>query len=159
MAVGDAGFILFGPIGREVLSLGTILFAIAATVSSLSCCFLCTSALIRRVQGSELLSGQQALTTLSNAGLCAISLLAIFSAASFLLALPRTLDRLSGLGLISVVFIVVAGIVAMAGAGANPVPGRLIQAAVPQNFFVAFLSITNPVSSLQFNLQCFLTVL
>jgi amino acid permease len=30
--MGDAGYILFGPIGREVLSAGTIIFAICATV-------------------------------------------------------------------------------------------------------------------------------
>lgn len=86
------------------------------------------------------------MSTLSNNGLCAISLLAIFSAASFLVALPRTLDRLSWLGLLSVLFILVAGVVAMAGAGANPVPDRIVQATVKQNFYNAFLAITNPVT-------------
>lgn len=33
---GDAGYILFGPIGREVLGIGTIIFAICATVRSLT---------------------------------------------------------------------------------------------------------------------------
>ena len=32
---GDAGYILFGPVGREVLGTGTIIFAICATVRSL----------------------------------------------------------------------------------------------------------------------------
>jgi hypothetical protein len=33
LRTGDAGYIMFGPIGREILSGGTIIFAIAATAS------------------------------------------------------------------------------------------------------------------------------
>lgn len=124
--MGDAGYILFGPVGREVLSLGTIIFAICGT-------------------GSELLSGQQALSTLSNQGLCTVYLVLIFSIATFLLALPRTLDRFSWLALLSAAFITVAGVVAMVGAGVNPIPGRIINATVPTTFYQAFLAITGPV--------------
>ncbi|KAK7693722.1 hypothetical protein QCA50_003294 [Cerrena zonata] len=125
-SMGDAGYILFGPVGREILALGTVIFAICGT-------------------GSELLSGQQALSTLSDNGLCAILLLLIFSVATLLLALPRTLGKLSWLGLISVASITLCGILAMAGAGANPVPERMLNATVPTNFPEAFLAITNPV--------------
>jgi hypothetical protein len=85
----------------------------------------------------------------------------IFAVASLIIALPRTLDRLSWLGLVSVAMIFVAGIVAMAGelvriiylsqthghlgAGVNPVPGRKVQAVTSTNFYEAFLAITNPV--------------
>ncbi|KZS95871.1 hypothetical protein SISNIDRAFT_548020 [Sistotremastrum niveocremeum HHB9708] len=124
--MGDAGFIIFGPIGREILSAGTIVFAIAAT-------------------GSELLSGQQALSTLSDNGLCAMVLCLIFACAAFFVALPRTLDKVSWLGLASVVLILIAGIVAMIGIGIHPTPGRTVQATVPQTFYEAFLAITNPV--------------
>ena len=44
--MGDAGLVLFGGIGREVLSAGTIIFAVCAT-------------------GSQLLAGQIALTSVS----------------------------------------------------------------------------------------------
>ena len=44
--MGDAGLILFGVVGREVLSGGTIIFAVCAT-------------------GSQLLAGQIALTSVS----------------------------------------------------------------------------------------------
>ncbi|KAI0785986.1 amino acid transporter [Abortiporus biennis] len=125
-SMGDAGYILFGPIGREVLGLGTIIFAICGT-------------------GSELLSGQLALSVLSNNGLCAILLLLIFSVATFLLALPRTLGRLSWLGLISVTLITLCGVLGMVGAGANPVPNRIIQATVSTNFYQGFLAVTGPV--------------
>ncbi|CDO72388.1 hypothetical protein BN946_scf184977.g87 [Trametes cinnabarina] len=126
--MGDAGYIMFGPIGREILSAGTIIFAIFAV-------------------GSEILSGQLALSMLSNNGLCAVVFLAIFSAAIFLLSLPRTLGGLDWLGLLSAVFITICGFLAMVGAGANPVPGRVVVATVPTTFYEAFLAITGPVFS------------
>ncbi|KAJ7900062.1 transmembrane amino acid transporter protein-domain-containing protein [Mycena olivaceomarginata] len=124
--MGDAGYVLGGPIPREILSAGTIIFAIFAA-------------------GSELLSGQQALSTLSNNGLCTIYLLLIFSVATLIVALPRTLDRVGWLGLFSVCLITISGVVAMIGAGVNPVPGRVLNATVPTSFYQAFLAITNPV--------------
>ncbi|KAJ7169612.1 transmembrane amino acid transporter protein-domain-containing protein [Mycena filopes] len=125
-SMGDAGYILGGPIPREILSIGTIIFAICGT-------------------GSELLSGQQALSTLSNNGLCSIYLLLIFSLATLVVALPRTLDRVGWLGLFSVCLISVSGVVAMIGAGVNPVPGRTLSTTIPTTFYQAFLAITNPV--------------
>ncbi|KAF8964666.1 transmembrane amino acid transporter [Flammula alnicola] len=124
--MGDAGYIIGGPVVREVLSLGTIIFAICGT-------------------SSELLSGQLALQSLSNNGLCGIIFLGIFSAATLLLSLPRTLDRLSWLGLISALLITLSGILAMIGAGVNPTPGRTLNATLSTNFYQAFLAITNPV--------------
>ena len=82
---------------------------------------------------------------LSNNGLCATILLAIFSAATFILSLPRTLAHLSWLGLSSAAFIGLCGLLAMIGAGANPVPERIVVATVPTNFYEAFLAITGPV--------------
>ena len=73
-------------------------------------------------------------------------LLIIFSVATLLVALPRTLDRFSWLGLLSVCVITVAGIVGMIGAGMNPVPGRTISATGQASFYQAFLAVTNPVS-------------
>lgn len=52
--MGDAGFILFGPLGREVLSFGTVVFAVFAT-------------------GGQLLAGQIALGSLSDSKLCLVS--------------------------------------------------------------------------------------
>ncbi|KAI0778022.1 transmembrane amino acid transporter protein-domain-containing protein [Trametes elegans] len=126
--MGDAGFILFGPVGREILSAGAIIF-----------CIFCV--------GSEVLSGQLALSVLSDNGMCATALLAIFSAAVFLLSLPRTLAGMNWLGLISAVFIGLCGFLAMVGAGANPVPGRVLAATVSTSFYQAFLAITGPVFS------------
>ncbi len=51
--MGDAGYILFGPIGREVLAIGTVVFAVFAT-------------------GGQLLAGQFAITALSDGKVCAL---------------------------------------------------------------------------------------
>ncbi|TBU55100.1 amino acid transporter [Dichomitus squalens] len=124
--MGDAGFIMFGPVGREVFSVGSLIFAI-----------FCVGALV--------LSGQQALSVLSDNGLCATVLLVIFSLATFLVSLPRTLAQLSWVGLLSAAFIGICGLSGMIGAGANSVPGRVVVATVPNNFYEAFLAITGPV--------------
>ena len=97
-------------------------------------------------QGSELLSGQLALSTLSNNGLCAVDLLLIFSAATFVLSLPRALGQMNWLGFVSTVAITLCGVLAMIGAGVSPTPGRSLSAAVPTTFYEAFLAITGPVS-------------
>ncbi|KII93344.1 hypothetical protein PLICRDRAFT_100422 [Plicaturopsis crispa FD-325 SS-3] len=124
--MGDAGYILFGPIGRELLSAGTIIYAIFAA-------------------GSEMLSGAQALSTLSDQGLCSVYLTIIFAVAILVIALPRTLDRLSWLGVIASTLITISGILAMIGAGMNPTPNRVINATISTSFYQAFLAITNPV--------------
>ncbi|KAH8835356.1 transmembrane amino acid transporter protein-domain-containing protein [Flagelloscypha sp. PMI_526] len=124
--MGDAGYIIGGPVVRELCAGGTIIFAICGV-------------------GSELLSGQQALTVLSNGGLCAMHFTLIFAAATFLLAIPRTLDKLSVLGLCSVCLIAVSALIGMVGAGTNPTPSRSLSAAISSDFLTAFVAITNPV--------------
>ena len=124
--MGDAGYILFGPIGREVLSGGTVIFAIFGT-------------------GGQLLAGQIALGALSSNKLCLMLYTGIFAIPTLLCSLPRTLDSLSWLSIPSVISILVAGIVGMVGAGINPVAGRVVSATVNISFVTAFISITNPV--------------
>ncbi|RWA10229.1 hypothetical protein EKO27_g4864 [Xylaria grammica] len=124
--MGDAGMILFGPIGREILSAGTIIFAVFAT-------------------GSQILAGQLALSVLSNERLCTVAFAGIFAVAVTLASFPRTLDSLGFLSIVGGISIVVAGIVALAGAGAVPINPGDIQIAVTSDFTSAFISITNPV--------------
>ncbi|MCJ1473470.1 hypothetical protein MMC13_002121 [Lambiella insularis] len=124
--MGDAGYILLGPIGREVLSAGTIIFAVFAT-------------------GGQLLAGQIALGVLSENKLCLMLYTGIFAIPTFLCSLPRTLDRLSWLSIPSVISILAAGIVGMVACAINPLEGRIIDIVVPTDFVTAFISITNPV--------------
>ena len=123
--MGDAGMILFGPIGREVLSFGTIVFAVFAT-------------------GSQLLAGQIALGALSDSKLCLMLYTGIFAVPTLICSLPRTLDRLSWLSVPSVICILIAGLVGMIGAGTN-FPVADFSVAVTSDFVKAFISVTNPV--------------
>lgn len=125
-SMGDAGYILFGPIGREILAAGTVIFALLAT-------------------SSQLLAGQIALAELSDNKLCLMVYTGIFAIASLICSLPRTLDRLSWLSIPSVISILIAGVVGMVGAGLNPVPNRTIDIALSSNFLAVFNAITNPV--------------
>ena len=125
-SMGDAGYILFGPAGRELLAAGTVIFAVFAT-------------------GGQLLAGQIALAELSDNKLCLMLYTGIFTIPTLLCSFPRTLDRLSWLSVPSVLSILVAGIVGMIGAGVEPAPERTISVAAPSSFYTAFISITNPV--------------
>lgn len=125
--MGDAGKILGGPILREILAAGTVIFAVCAT-------------------GSQLLAGQITLTTLSDNKLCLMLYTGIFTIPTLLLSFPRTLDQLSYLSVISCFCILVAGVVGMSAAGALNTP-KHIAATRSASFYDAFLAITNPVVS------------
>lgn len=124
--MGDAGYILFGPIGREILAFGTVVFAIFAT-------------------GGQLLAGQIALASLSDNKLCTMLYAGIFAIPTLLCSFPRTFDGLSWLSLGSVTSIIVAGIVGMVAAGLHPEPGREVDIVRETSFYTAFISVTNPV--------------
>jgi len=126
--MGDAGYILFGTPGRELLSFGTIVFAVFAT-------------------GGQLLAGQIALGNLSSNKICLMLYTGIFAIPTLLCALPRTLDRLSWLSIPSVVSIIIAGIVGMVGAGLYPTTPRDFSITKQTDFVTAFISVTNPVFS------------
>ncbi|KAG8534108.1 uncharacterized protein KY384_000952 [Bacidia gigantensis] len=123
--MGDAGMIVFGPIGREVLSFGTIVFAVFAT-------------------GGQILAGQISLAALSDNKLCLMLYTGIFTIPTLFCALPRTLDQLSLLSIFSVISIIVAGIVGMVGAGTQFNVSNY-DITKSSDFTTAFFSITNPV--------------
>jgi amino acid permease len=125
--MGDAGYILFGRTGREILAFGTVIFAVFAT-------------------GGQLLAGQIALAALSDNKLCLMLYTGIFAIPTLICSFPRTLDNLSWISIPSVLSILIAGIVGMVGAGVHPVPDRTVSATNPDaTFYTAFFSITNPV--------------
>lgn len=88
--MGDAGYILFGVVGREVLSAGTVIFAVFAT-------------------GGQLLAGQIALGVLSDSKLCLMLYTGIFAIPTLIFSFPRTLGNLSWLCIPSVLSILIAG--------------------------------------------------
>lgn len=126
-SMGDAGYILFGVAGREILSLGTCVFAIFAA-------------------GGQMLVGAQALSSLSDGKLCAMLYTGIWAIATLVLSVPRTFGTgLHWISLGSCLSIFIAGLVAIIGAGVEPVQGRIVQAGVSSDFFTAFFAVTNPV--------------
>jgi amino acid permease len=94
--MGDAGYILFGPLGwlgREILSAGTLLFAIFAV-------------------GGQLLAADAALGSLSDDKLCQLWYTGIFAIPTLLLSLPRALNMgLSWLSAVATFSILIASIV------------------------------------------------
>ncbi|KAI7682169.1 transmembrane amino acid transporter, partial [Hortaea werneckii] len=137
--MGDAGYILFGAVGREVLAFGTIVFAVFAT-------------------GGQLLAGQIALASLSDGKLCLMLYTGIFAIPTLICSFPRTLDGLSWLSVPSVLSILTAGIVGMVGAGLYPVQDRTVSIAEGSSFYTAFISITNPVFSFAGHFMFFVMV-
>lgn len=127
--MGDAGYVLFGVFGRELLSFGTLAFAIFGT-------------------GSELVAGAQALSVLSDNKLCSMLYTGIFAVATLVCSLSRTLDRISFLAIFSCGCILVATVVGMVGAGLNPASNRQFTVAQSSSFYGAFSSVTNPVFAL-----------
>lgn len=127
-SMGDAGLILFGPIGREVLAFGTIVFAIFAT-------------------GGQILAGQIALSALSDNKLCPMLYTGIFAIPTLIVSFPRTFDKLNWMSVLSVCSIIIAGIIGMIGAGLYPEPGREVSIVQTTTFYNAFISVTNPVFS------------
>ena len=123
--MGDAGYLIGGPLLREILAFGTVVFAVFAT-------------------GSQLLAGQITLNSLSDGKLCLMLYTGIFTIPVLLFSLFRTLDNLSWLSVIAALSILIAGLVGMIGAGIEFSP-QPISAAVSSNFTSAFISITNPV--------------
>lgn len=124
--MADAGQILFGPIGREILCAGTIIFAVFAT-------------------GGQLLAGQIALASLSDHKLCLMLYTGIFTIPTLFFSFPRTFDRLSWLCIPSVLSILIAGVVGMIGAGLNPTEDATTSLFLSPSFNSAFVSVTNPV--------------
>ncbi|KAI1169373.1 amino acid transporter [Nemania serpens] len=124
--MGDAAFILFGPIGREVMGAGTVLFAVLSA-------------------GSQILAGQFTLSVISGERLCGVAFAGIFTIVVALASFRRTLDGLGYLSIVGGTSIVLAGAVGLAGAGVDPIRPGDIQIAVTTDFTTAFISITNPV--------------
>lgn len=132
--MGDAGMIMGGPVLREVLSAGTVIFAVFAT-------------------GSQLLAGQIALATLSDHKLCLMLYTGIFAIPTLLLSYPRTLDQLVILSILACLGILIAGIIGMAAAGATS-SVQPISVAKSSDFYHAFLAITNPVFAYAGHFMC-----
>lgn len=77
-SMGDAGEVLFGPIGREVLGIAQLLFLVF-------------------IMGSHVLTFGIMMNTLTNHGTCTIAFNVVGMIVSIIFTLPRTLKNVSWL--------------------------------------------------------------
>ncbi|KAL4872265.1 hypothetical protein BDV12DRAFT_162614 [Aspergillus spectabilis] len=123
--MADAGEVLAGKWGREILGVAQMLFFVF-------------------VMASHLLTFTIAMNTLTNHGTCSLVFSIVGMIVSFILCLPRTLEKMSWLSLVSFISILAAVIICMIGVGINK-PGETVEAVVDTNLYHGFTAVTNIV--------------
>ncbi|KAE8145747.1 transmembrane amino acid transporter protein-domain-containing protein [Aspergillus avenaceus] len=124
--MADAGEVIAGAFGRELLGIGQILFLVF-------------------IMASHLLTFVIAMNTITEHGTCSIVFGVVGMVVSFVLSLPRTLAKMSWLSLVSFISILSAVIVTMIGVGITAPGSDTIQATVDTNLFHGFTAVTNIV--------------
>ncbi|KAE8153690.1 transmembrane amino acid transporter protein-domain-containing protein [Aspergillus avenaceus] len=122
-SMADAGEILMGPLGRELLFGGQILFLVF-------------------LMASHILTFTVAMNTLTNHGTCSIVFGVVGLIVSLLISLPRTLEKMSWLSLVSFISIFSAVMVAMIAIGIQK-PGMTIEAFTEPSLVTGFTAALN----------------
>ncbi|GJP93984.1 hypothetical protein CBS147343_1411 [Aspergillus niger] len=125
-SMGDAGEILFGRIGREILFFGQLLF----------CIFL---------MSSHILTFTVLFNTITGHGTCTIVFGVVGLVVSFIGALPRTMGKVYWMSLASCTSITVATIVTMVAIAVQAPDHVQVDITTHPSFSTAFLSVTNIV--------------
>ncbi|RHZ72673.1 hypothetical protein CDV55_108967 [Aspergillus turcosus] len=123
--MADAGEVLFGSWGREILGAAQMLFLVF-------------------VMASHLLTFVIAMNTITDHGTCSIVFGVVGMVVSFILSLPRTLAKMSWLSLVSFTSIISAVIICMIGVGIKH-PGEKVMATVDTDLVHGFSAVTNIV--------------
>lgn len=123
--MADAGEVLGGKFGRELLGIGQMLFLVF-------------------IMASHLLTFIIAMNKITNHGTCSIVFGVVGMIVSFILSLPRTLAKMSWLSLVSFISILSAVFIAMVGVGVLH-PGDRVEAVVDTNLYHGFTAVTNIV--------------
>ncbi|PLB55240.1 hypothetical protein P170DRAFT_399243 [Aspergillus steynii IBT 23096] len=126
-SAADAGQLLMGRLGRELLFWTNMIYLIF-------------------IMASHLLTFTVALNTVTKHATCSIVFGVVGLIISFLLALPRTLDRMSWLSLVSFASIIAAVFITMIAVGVQN-PARHITPTTETNLVTAFTSTANIVFS------------
>ncbi|KAI0723816.1 transmembrane amino acid transporter protein-domain-containing protein [Cerioporus squamosus] len=121
--MADAGEILAGPIGREVLGAAQVIFII----------FLC---------GSHVLTGLIAFDTITAGASCSVVWAAVTAIICMILTIPRTLDGISYLSVASFISIISAILITMIGVGVAGHQGT-VSVTANLSFASAFLAVTD----------------
>ncbi|EGE06609.1 N amino acid transport system protein [Trichophyton mentagrophytes] len=123
--MADAGDVLMGPIGREVLGAAQLLFLVF-------------------IMGSHILTFIVMMNTLTDHGTCSIVFGVAGMILSLVLALPRTLKNVSWLSISSFISILAAVFVTMIGIAIQH-PGKAVEITVKSDLYHAFLAVSNIV--------------
>lgn len=125
-SMADAGAVLFGRLGGEILGLGQLLFIVF-------------------IMGSHILTFSIMMNAITSHAACTIVFLITGTLLSFLLTIPRTLKNLSWWSITSFISIIAAVSITMAGvAVSRPGMGRVALWPAPDvPFHKAFLAVAN----------------
>ncbi|KAI0797504.1 transmembrane amino acid transporter protein-domain-containing protein [Abortiporus biennis] len=121
--MADAGEVLGGRIGREVLGAAQVVFMV----------FLC---------GSHVLTGMIAFDTITNGASCSVVWAVVTAAICFIFTVPRTLNGISYLSVVSFISILAAVLITMIGVGIKGHQGT-IAITTNLNFANGFLAVTD----------------
>ncbi|GCB24888.1 N amino acid transport system protein [Aspergillus awamori] len=124
-SMADAGEVLAGRFGRELLGFAQIIFLVF-------------------IMASHLLTFTIAMNDLTNHGTCSIVFGVVGLAISFVCTLPRTLEKMSWLSLISFISILSSVFITMIGVGISH-PGKVIEATVKTDLIHGFTAVANIV--------------
>ncbi|THG98973.1 hypothetical protein EW026_g3292 [Hermanssonia centrifuga] len=131
--MADAGEIIAGPIGREVLGAAQVIFMI----------FVC---------GSHVLTGLIAFDTITNGASCSVLWAGISAIICLAFTIPRTLDGIAYLSVASFVSIIAAILITMIGVGVVGHQGAVVVTS-HLNFANGFLAVTDIVRNFPFRVN------
>ena len=124
MSMADAGEVLMGSFGREFMGVAQVLFIIF-------------------FMASHLVTFTVALNVLSDHGTCTIVFGVVGLVVSLICSLPRTLNNVSWLSMVSFTSIVSAIIICMIGLGVDHPGGKPVKATTETDLVTAFSAVLN----------------
>lgn len=123
-SMGDAGELILGRFGREVMGIGQLLLLIF-------------------LMASHILTFSVLFNTITGHGTCTIVFAVIGMIVSFIGALPRTMNKVYWMSVASCISIITATIVTMISIGVQAPPDVQVDATRDVSFQDAFLAVTN----------------
>ena len=114
-SMGDAGMLLFGPVGREVCGIGALLFMIF-------------------IMGSHMIAGSRALSVFADNKFCAAGWAAIFAVLCFVCTSFRTLKMTTYMSVLSCISVIGATIAVMVDLSHHKPGFKVINGGMPNKY-------------------------
>ena len=125
-SMADAGYVMCGPIGRELLGGAQLIFFIF-------------------IMGSHILTFSIMMNTVTSYGACTIWFNVVGMIVSFVLSLPRTLKKVSHLSIVSFISIVAAVMITMIGVGIERPGSGKVDVTVQSDLLTGFRAVVSIV--------------